>query len=215
METLAAPVGLCVAAEYATTLKASGVGCFFFGVDGGGFDMWHLGQKKNPARTAVMKRQTRTTMAVMALGPTGLGRRGIVGLPVVGGAQYFIFLNGSRTETLLILRIPLSSTEQLRPAAPPPPPPPIRQKFSFDSLMNRNVSDPPVVQFAHFTTRIPVAVQVKPNDTLELVYMRLRMTLQLSVLTMETHGSFRDTMGGHFIESFQKCSAESDVSFDV
>ena len=61
-------------------MMASTGGCFvFFGVGGASFGLWHLGQKKNPARTATMKRQTRTTIAVIAAGPTGLGRRGIVG----------------------------------------------------------------------------------------------------------------------------------------
>lgn len=158
--------------------------------------MWHFGQKKNPARTAVIKRQTRTTIAVIAAGPTGLGRRGIVGLLVVGGEQYFIFLNGSRTETLWIRRIPLSSWEQLIP--------PMRQKCTFDSFINRIVSDSPV-QFAHFTICSPFVVQVNPKDKLVLlVYKRLMISLQLFELTKETQKSLRCTTGGHFSESFEE-----------
>ena len=47
---------------------------------GGACGLWHFGQKKNPARIATMVRHTRTTMAVMAAGPTGFG---VSGIPVV------------------------------------------------------------------------------------------------------------------------------------
>jgi len=48
----------------------------FFG-RGGACEMWHLGQKKNAARMHVMNRQPRTTIAVMAAGPTGFSSIGI------------------------------------------------------------------------------------------------------------------------------------------
>lgn len=85
------------------------------------------------------------------------------------------------------------------------------QNSSFDSLIDRRVSESPV-QFVHFTTRSPVALQVNPNDKLELaVYRRLMIALQLSVLTTETQESFRYTTGGHITEE----SLKSDVRFDV
>jgi hypothetical protein len=95
---------------------STGGGAFF--LRGGACGLWHFGQKKNPARIATMVRHTRTTMAVMAAGPTGFG---VSGMPVVVAGRLFVDLQVrgfNRVFSSIFIRFELASSVQFQPFKP-------------------------------------------------------------------------------------------------